>query len=591
MLELIENIRNSALPIDKDDTDILSRYLDVMEKSIEAYDFKDIESKFNFPIHDFQNIFQGYSRIGMSRLLNVMAILIQNKRIYGQYDFWVGLLKTIFVDIADKTKKSGVEFLILELCSALIFGRNFMKEIDYSECIQYLIAIDPYEKYDSTIKRKKPEYLHNFCMYGICAEYLRGYLTGISTEEFIISHWEIQKDKFDAEGRYMDPGCPMVYDITSKYRLAFMLYMGYSGAAAKEMKKVLKKGAPGLLYQMSTDFKFPYGGRSNQFNFNEALVASMCEFYADEFYKHEDIKLAGAFSNCALKSIQGLDRWLNVIPPRHIKNLYSTDSNYGIDSYGTYERYMGTMGTFLTGAILFHNNDICKYTTPVQAGGFVYETGNSFHKLFASCGKYSIELEKMADTKHDATGLGRIHFSGAPIELALSMPFASHPKYLLGEYNNCRGRALGAYWLNDGKKEYLAEKGHVVETNISNESVEKIEFSVKYMVVNNGCIIENYIISKLGINIIAECDFADISYCIPILDFNGESKSITRMDKDSCAVLLDSWVYKINWDPRLETEFCDYKLYNRNGEYRELNIKNNSKNISINLSIEGAKNE
>ena len=591
MLDLIENIRNTALPIEKDNSNILSKYLDIMEKSIEAYDFNDIESKLKFPIHDFQNIFQGYSRIGMSRLLNVMAVLIHNNCINGKYDFWVSLLKTVFIDITDKVDKSGVEFLILELCSTLIYGRNFMKDEDYSECINYLIEINPYEKYDSTLKRKKPEDLHNFCMYGICAEYLRGYLTGINTEEFIISHWKVQKNKFDEEGRYMDPDCPMVYDITSRYRLAFMLYMGYSGAVVKEMKDVLMMGAPGLLYQISSDFKFPYGGRSNQFNFNESLVASMCEFYADEFYKLGDIKVAGAFSHCAVKSMEGLDRWLKILPARHIKNLFPIDSNYGIDSYGTYERYMGTMGTFLTGAVNFHNEKICPFTTPTQTGGYVYETGENFHKLFASCGGYSMELEKNADNKHDATGLGRIHFSGAPIEIALSMPFASHPKYLLGDYSNNKGRALGAFWFIDGEKEYLAEMVCAVTMTILNEVREEIEFSVKYLVDGRGAITENYTISKMGISIKAECDFAEISYCVPILHFNGESKSVVILQKDSCEVHLGSWVYKTCWEEELETEFCDYKLYNRNGEYRELNIKSNRKRIAINLSIKGAGNE
>jgi len=591
MLDLIENIRNNATPIDKENSNSINIYLDVMEKSIAAYDFNDIRVKAESPIHDYQDIFQGYSRIGMSRLLNVMAVLIYNNRISGQYKFWVNLLKILFIDIADPTDKSGVEFLILELCSALIFGRHFMKDDDYSECIQYLIVINPYEKYDSTLKRKKPEKLHNFCMYGICAEYLRGYLTGINTEDFIVSHWAVQKEKFDEEGRYMDPDCPMVYDITSRYRLALMLYMGYSGAAANEMKKVLMKGAPGLLYQMSSDYKFPYGGRSNQFNFNEALVASMCEFYANEYYKMGDIKVAGAFSHCAKKSIRGLDRWLKVSPARHLKNLFPTNSNYGIDSYGTYERYMGTMGTFLTGAVKFHNKEIFPYTTPIETGGFVYETGSNFHKLFASCSGYSIELEKDADKKHDAVGLGRIHFSSAPAELALSMSFAAHPKYLLGDYNNNKGRAIGAYWFIDGKKEYLAEKGCAVDRTIYNESRESIEFSIKYKIEGRGIITENYIISKTGINIKAECDFADISYCVPILYNNGMPGSVVILQKDSCDVRLDSWVYRVGWEDGLETEFCEYKLYNRNGIYKELNIKNNNKIISINLSIEGAGNE
>lgn len=591
MLDLIENIRNNAVLIDRDKSNTINMYMDVMEISINAYDFIDIESKLKYPIFDYQDIFKGYSRIGMSRLINVMAVLMDNNRIKGKYNFWVSLLKTLFIDISKKHDKSGVEFLVLELCSALIFGKHFMENKDYSECIQYLAMIDPYEKYDSTLKRKKPEKLHNFCMYGICAEYLRGYITGIDTDEFIDSHWEVQKDKFDEEGRYMDPDCPMIYDITSRYRLAFMLHMGYSGKAAKEMKHVLMKGAPGLLLQMSSDFKFPFGGRSNQFNFNEALVTSMCEYYANEFYQQGELKVAGAFSHCAEKSIVGLERWLHISPARHIKNMFSIKSNYGIDSYGTYERYMGTMGTFLTGAIKFHNELIAPYTTPFEKVGFVYETGRGFHKLFASCCGYSLEIEKDADKKHDATGLGRIHFSEAPIELALSMPFSSKPKYLLGDNTNAKGRAIGVFWIEDGVRKYLAEEGSVIETTITEESADNVKFAVKYIVEDKGYIIEHYIVSKAGININAECEFAEISYCVPVLWFNGVPGTTILRTNSRCSVILNSWEYNICWDDSLKTEICDYKLYNRNGVYKELNIKNNKKSISINLSIEGVKNE
>ncbi len=591
MFDLLDNIRNSSMPAENEGFNSKSRYLDLMEKSIAGYDFRDIEKRIDAPIFDFQNIFDSYSRIGMSRLLNVIAFLISNNRISGLYKFWISLMKSVLKDIAAPHDKSGVEFLVLEICTALITGRDFIKRDDYESCIESLAELDPYEKYDSTLKRKTPENLHNFCMYGICAEYLRGYLTGADTEDFILRHWKVQRIKFDTEGRYMDPGCPMVYDITSRYRLVLMLHLGYDGAAAGEMRKILSKSAPGLLYQMSSDYKFPFGGRSNQFNFNEALVASMCEYHASEFYAAGDIKVAGAFKHCAARSIEGLERWMNVLPARHIKNFYPIDSNYGIDSYGTYERYMGTMGTFLSGALMFCNENTGEYQSPNETGGYVYQTGNEFHKIFASCCGYSVEIDKKADAKYDATGLGRVHFTGAPSEIAISMPFSLHPKYLLGKYSNTKGRALGSFWYFNGNKEYLSESDCETETVILYETRESVGFILKYTVAGRGCVSEKYVINKAGISITAECDFGDISYCIPFFLSNGRDSGTISQENGSCSIVLGLWEYRVVWDGLLSAEFCDCLLYNRNGEYKELNIKNKKRQIKIKLSIKGADNE
>ncbi len=576
-------IETNAVPAAGEKAESKELYLNVMEKSIAAYNLDDIDSKINSPIYDSQNIFKGYSRIGMARLLNVMAFLIKEGRITGAGVFWGRLMRAVLNDILKEHQKSGVEFLILEICTALyILG----PQIDnYSEYIDKLRNINPYDKYDSNLKKKPPEKLFNFCMYGICAEYLRGMLTGADTEGFITEHWVVQRDRFNKNGRYMDPGCPMVYDITSRYRLALMLKLGYQGSFADEMNEILVKGANNLLLQMSSDYKFPFGGRSNQFNFNECLAASMFEYYADLLYKRGELKSAGVFRCYALKAVEGLSRWLDAKPARHIKNLYSIESTYGIDSYGTYERYMGTMGSFISGAILFLNNSIPLYEIYSGANGYVLSENDVFHKVFASAGGYSVEIDPVADPEYDASGLGRLHFNGAPAELALSMPFAESPKYFLGPETNNKARSICVYWEYNGEREYLAEFECNYKKIIKTTKPGFVSFSIEYTIKNRGKIEERYKIAEDGVRISCSSDFANLSFCVPVFKFNGMDNGLILQEPGVCSVSLREWVYKIIWEHDVAAEFRNYLLYNRNGVYKELNLINNKKTISINLSI------
>ena len=141
-------------------------------------------------------------------------------------------MEKLLDDLNGKHEINGAEFTVLEVCQALITFGN-----EGNRFTQYLSKINPYEKYHSTLEKLPPDKLHNFCMYGICAEYLRSIVTGKPADEFIERHWKVQKTKFNTHGMYMDPHCPYVYDITSRYRLALMLEYGYKGETADCGKK------------------------------------------------------------------------------------------------------------------------------------------------------------------------------------------------------------------------------------------------------------------------------------------------------------------------------------------------------------------
>ena len=121
------------------------------------------------------------------------------------------------------------------------------------------------------------------------------------------------------------------------------------------------------LLMQSSAFQFPYGGRSNQYLFNEALVASCCEYEAVRHNKKGDFQLAGMFKRCAHMSAASILRWLNAMdPPKHNKNFFPHDSNHGIDGYGTYPRYLIALANFIGYGYIFADDSIEEYTCPLK---------------------------------------------------------------------------------------------------------------------------------------------------------------------------------------------------------------------------------
>ena len=82
-----------------------------------------------------------------------------------------------------------------------------------------------------------------------------------------------------------------------------------------------------------------------------------------------------------------------------------------------------------------------------------------------------------------------------------------------------------------------------METIISKETVESVEFSLKYFISDRGHITEHYIISKTGISITSESDFSTISYCLPVYYSNGIDFGLNQIEKGFCSVKLFDFIY------------------------------------------------
>ena len=77
---------------------------------------------------------------------------------------------------------------------------------------------------------------------------------------------------------YRDPNEPMLYDFVTRLQLAVSLYYGYDGESRESLEQMLLKSADITLDMQSVTGEIPFGGRSNQFLFNEAAFAA---FYDD----------------------------------------------------------------------------------------------------------------------------------------------------------------------------------------------------------------------------------------------------------------------------------------------------------------------
>ncbi|MBN2851831.1 MAG: hypothetical protein JXQ23_03755 [Clostridia bacterium] len=555
-------------------------YLDYILNSLNGYDLNYIDEQLS--AIDKRPFLDQYRRAVLGRIANILSFQIKNNQNTKHMGLLKNLIFTLIEDMLSSEPSFGADFLMIELYFALTNIKGIIEDYVYSEFIVMLKKIDPFVMNEINCRKTPVEKQHNFVIYSMTGEYLRELLTGVDCSEYLLENWKIQKTKFDLNGMYRDPEQPMLYDLTVRAHLAFMLHMGYEGEIKKEIEDILMKSSMDTLFYLSSEFCFPYGGRSNSYHMNETLVACLCEYYADKYHQMNEIKIAGSFKRAARKSVEKLKRW----DGHHLKNFFDKDTNYGGDYYGTYDAYMVTSACFLLMGYTMMNNKIREYTTPSEFGGYIIRTTDDFHMLFANCCKYSVQLDYQGNMKYESNGLGRVHHKDIPIELALSMPFSSNPAYLTGEYKQNKGRAIGAGWLEDGKEVYLAEQPLTKPAFIHEhgESRKAVRVEINYF-LKQGKITEWIQIDKKGIHIFCSSDFAPVFYHIPVLIDNGKETTLQEMTYKSLKNCLGQYSYIVKWDDTLSCTLRTDRLYNRSGIYKSLIVHGTGNEMNIHLKM------
>lgn len=563
----------------------LTDYYDIIEKCISAYTLKEIESL--IPKNKGDKIgdlkLQGFARITAG-----LGILISIGRKKEYTELFYKLMDTCALSFYKERPYTVLDFAVKEF----MFAYRVMKDKVPKKRLQlwkkYISLIDPFKCYHNTITNADCKVLANWSVYNMAGEYLREIEGMTDTSDFFKAHMPIQLKKFDENGMYLDPHNPILYDAATRSNLMVITGNGYRGEFYDEIDSNLKKAGLYSLFMQSSSGEFPYGGRSNQYVFNETYVASIYEYEAKRYKKEGNLKLAGMFKRAAHLSVLSIKRWLEANNyPRHIKNFFEKDSKYGTENYGYYQKYMMSVGSFMYIACMFCDDSIEEYPCPSEMGGYILETSDKFHKVFANYNGNSIEIEKKADFIYDSTGLGRFHKKDFPTELALSTPLTANHRYVLSDILKDRNISL-CTGSSDG---FISEYSDKLHSTVYDKTIKKdsVSFKVKYtgdMFKTCDGIIETYTIINDSINITGKLINSKdnkIYFQIPILNYNGQDYTIQKIEKNKLSTSLDLYNYEVLVDGDIVQ---DNNLYgNRNGHYNLYIVNKDSDTINIQLKM------
>ncbi len=576
------------------------KYLELMKTAIDSYSYEHIEELYK------ENLEKGIKEHGISRIASVLGILISKGMKQDYYDLWIKIMDMCCDQLPNI--KDGNDFAVREIMSCIIETKGVVPKEKTDEWLSSIKKID-YRKNYGVFAKSVDDNAHNIAVYNMAGEYLRQINGMCDTEEYFNIQIPCQLKMFDDNGMYMDPGCPMLYDIATRVQFCLLLFYGYNGKYKEQLDENLKKGAKMSLMMQSACFEIPYGGRSNQMVFNEAYQCACFEYEAARYKKEGNLELAGQFKQAARLSYEAILRMVASKPAKHVKNGFGWNSLFGCEWYAYYDKYMITMGSFAYLAYLFCDETVEERTCPAQKGGYAVNTSDAFHRIFANACGYSIQIDTRADKGYDATGLGRIHKRDIPPETALSCPFPKAPKYLIQDVIMTKmpdREEISVYekenpgYLSitpviigkDGDCIRLCDFYENIESklDIFKQAEDIVEFAVTYKsesFTGFTYIKERYILDKEGVHVCFSCDTEEtytLGYEVPVIRTDGNAVSETSFT-DKMIICR----YK-NHEYIIETEGCsitmDDEYSNRNGIYdKAVVLRKGNKPLNINFKI------
>ena len=576
------------------------KYLELMKTAIDSYSYEYIEQLYR------ENQENGIKEHGISRITSVLGILISKGMKQDYYDLWIKLMDMCCNQM--HMIKVGNDFAVREIMSCIIETKNIVPKEKTELWLSLLKKIYYKENYNVYAK-SVDDTAHNIAVYNMAGEYLRQINGMCDTEEYFDIQIPCQLKRFDENGMYMDPGCPMLYDLATRVQFSLLLFLGYDGKYSKQVDDNLKKGAMMSLKMQSACFEIPYGGRSNQMVFNEAYQCACFEYEAARYKKEGNLELAGQFKRAAKLSYEAILRMVSTKPAKHVKNGFDWNSMFGCEWYAYYDVYMIALASFTYIAYIFSDDDIEEKPCPAETGGYLVNTSEHFHKVFANTAGYSIQIDTLADKGYDATGLGRIHKSGVSPEIALSCPFPRSPKYMIddilmskrpvqSEFNTLIRENPGflslcpAFKSEDNKIIALCDFYENLNSvlNAAKQQSDLIQFDITYTspgFTGFTYIKEGYKLNEEGLSVCFTTDASETykrMYLVPIIKTNKENDSAVKIDNDT--VTVDYRQHKYTVSAKDCTVEIKEEYANRNGVYSKVEFLSKRDKIEINFSID-----
>lgn len=331
-----------------------------------------------------------------------------------------------------------------------------------------------------------------------------------------------------------------------------------------------------MLLFLSPDGFVPYGGRSSQFNFQEAMTAAHAELEALR-YKTSDPVMAGAFKRQARLSALAIKPWFGDCDPvRHIKNRFKPETRHGCDTYGQYSVYTMLATSFLGLAALYADDTIVEHPTPAEIGGYTLILQPAFHKVFLCVDNTYIEIDTQADPHHDATGIGRILFKGLPPGFPLGMPFASDPKCIYAEDCSAPKKpiALGPVWQRpDGATDSLAAWSDDVDAKIESwKSGVRTTYRRGETVVNETIdIVSGNVFIDWSVHVAGKT-VAPLEITIPCWVHDGEVTARSTLRENGLDVTFQNQRVEYRWASTIQCKMESAEYANRLGVYKTVRL-------------------
>lgn len=536
-----------------------SKYIDIMEMSLSAYSDGQIRDYIN-EVKQNGLTEHGFPRLGV----NIGILLCFGRR--------TDLLDT-FIEIMDicceeiPKHKTQSDFSMREICCCLMLvekTHTVSRELS-EKWKRQLSGFDPWRLYNAVAEDADSK-IGNWVLFAAVSEFVRGVFCGEDTSEFVDWQLPSQISSLDVNGMYLDlpPTNPMVYDVMPRLLFSFLLMFGYKGKYAEKIEAALDASAELTLKMQSVTGELPFGGRSNQFLHNEAMLASYCELEATRYAKKGNAERAGEFKAAASLASERLISNLRLRPISHIKNRYDIKTLIGCENYGFFNKYMITVASNIYMGYMFADDGILPGVAPAQKGGYITETGDCFHKIFLNAGGYFLELETQADTHYDANGLGRVHKRACSPVVCLSVPFAAAPGYKL-ERENASPMSICCYAERNGG--LLLSAGPDSRYRLLSKSVSDdcVKTELECRISEDITVLQEYDVSESGVRL-SVSGAENIGFMLPVFDFDGSAHTKITVAENYVSVEYCGSVCTYSFNGGLSEDFGYY--CNRNGRYR-----------------------
>jgi len=420
----------------------------------------------------------------------------------------------------------------------------------------------------------------NWWFYATAAEQLRIQHGLSDRSDWIDAILADQMDHWTDHGMYRDPGDPVTYDLTVRQCLAMMLDHGYTGRHVEWARETLRAGALTTLLTLSPAGVVAFGGRSAQYHLQEGMLAWVCEWQARQEARTGNARLAGALRRAALAGAEAVGRWLRREPYAVGKHLMASQHPFfGQDGFpedqNAHSGYGLLAANLLAGAYHVADPSIEPGPMPADTGGYALHLPDAFWRVWATAGGYHIQIDTRGQPHYDATGLGRIHRRGAPIEAALNMSIAASPNYRLPMSAAPRRVAFGPGWPAGDGWRYLSElsrdDAYEVSVRAPREG-EEVEVRVRYqgeIAAPRDVVRERYRLSSEGLRYEAQVPGAErVRLQIPAIETDGEATSRIELSDRALVVRYRGHTYTVRVAGAARALMEDRRAPNRNGVHR-----------------------